>query len=60
MVEEETKGAVWQKLLPIEHGVRINVASIHPSASSADKDVGFHLFPFFFWILNFYHFFPNF
>jgi len=40
MVEEETKGAVWQKLLPIEHGVRINVASIHPSASSADKDEG--------------------
>lgn len=38
MTEEDTKGAVWQKLLPAERGVRINIVSSHPQ-SSTEKQV---------------------
>jgi len=38
MAKEDTKGAVWQKLLPAERCVRINIVSSHPQ-SAAEKKV---------------------
>lgn len=41
MAEEDTKAAVWQKLLPAERGVRINIVSSHPP-SADQKQVKFN------------------